>query len=342
LLKRSKVYSILLLTFSLITIIVIDQKIKAPSASARSEETPIYTIAQTDSIVKTIFKKFAIPDSLCLAKKNKTVNKIPYYKNYSVTIPADLPIPVVLADIYRSFSFSNINITSIETRMNWANYIILDANDGNKIYYDLRRSETLHRSATEIVIVINDITALDEKTRSIWLEEDNLACYIFSPSRENIRIARLLDDNDREYMLKLDEKTEDPEFKLKSGFKPARLQQSLDAIIRSFSQCEKFIVTESAWHSGFATQIGADLKANAKEVIPDENHLLAPQFTTAQDAESFLDRICSDKAKSGIILETNHENYQMMRNGLETIQNRGVRIISLSQCSAATATNGLH
>jgi hypothetical protein len=171
--KRKAIYplffsALLLLIFNLIHDKFFSEKIgNEPSSFLYSNEV-------NEKFLNSV-KSFGISDDWIVENKSRGAV---YF--YIISLPADLPIPVVLADIFSTFNEDSLNITSIEKVRGGQTEFKITSGDETLIKANFRYSRNLIREGGKVGILVEDFF-LEDKSDSMLYKFPEPFCVVMIP-----------------------------------------------------------------------------------------------------------------------------------------------------------------
>ena len=183
-------------------------------------------------------------DWIKLQKKRKVSTSVSgeNYVSYRVAIPTDLPITVVLNEIFISFKNYDVNIKSEEQKINGRTLLKILSGNILKLTGEFFYDKSISRDAGSIGIFITGFTNLtDENVKSLLSTPETFELLLV-PSKESSRVLKTLKDYKKGYGILLNDDITDLEFKLSSKYSRERLKSSLRNILGKFPASSVFII----------------------------------------------------------------------------------------------------
>ncbi len=165
---------------------------------------------------------------------------------YNVSVPADLPISLLIKEIKDQFDTNEVNIyaadikseASVEMKINSGKYLKLEAR--------LNTSDKIKRPTDSIAFLITGIEDLNsEKLNELLMLPEHFCCVLL-PSKHSRDIAALLNGNLKQTAILLNDDINELEFKLKSNYPDSRIRNSLKSINDKFNNAAFFIIDENS------------------------------------------------------------------------------------------------
>jgi hypothetical protein len=168
------------------------------------------------------------------------------YISYSVAVPSDLPITVVLNEIFISFKNYNVSIKSEEQKINGKTLLKISSGNNLKLTGEFFYDKSISRDAGSIGILVTGIANLTEEKSKLLLSTPETFELLLVPSKESLRILKTLKDYKKGYGVLLNDDITDLEFKLSSRYSKPRLKSSIRDILGKFPGSSVFIIDDNS------------------------------------------------------------------------------------------------
>ncbi|MGB8318783.1 MAG: hypothetical protein WCE54_11700, partial [Ignavibacteriaceae bacterium] len=178
-------------------------------------------------------------------------------------IPVDLPITVVLNEIFISFKNYNLSIKSEEQKINGKTLLKISSGNNLKLTSEFFYDKSISRNAGSIGIFITGITNLDDEKRKALLSIPETFELLLVPSKQSSLILKTLRDFKRGYGILLNDDITDLEFKLSSKYSDRRLKSSVRNILGKFPGSSVFIIDNQS--NLFSSNVSPLLKEEFKK-----------------------------------------------------------------------------
>ncbi|GAB6283521.1 MAG: hypothetical protein STSR0008_22940 [Ignavibacterium sp.] len=243
LLKKEKVLRILfVVALVLLTFNILIEKIYNSNNTNNQKKI---SSEEINNLFLTSIKNFSIDDSL-IYKIKKSSKKIKAKHNYQIIVPADLPIPILLKDIYNIFSDYPIKIVSNEIEIN--NKSVLEIfSDKEEIYCEFIIDRKIVRNKGSIAFIINTLESLSNENISELLNSPEILTFAIRPSYNSEKLIKKVNSYSlKDVMLLLDDNITESDFELNSTFTKNKLRYNLSLIYKIFPSINSFLIdTES-------------------------------------------------------------------------------------------------
>jgi hypothetical protein len=233
--KKRKIITVLFIAAILILfanlILSIIWKESAPAADNKREIDP--------QAIENKFKE----SLLNLGLENKWIKE--GKKNslsYNVSAPADLPITVILDEIFTSFRNFNVNIKSQEQKINGKTLLKISKKNDFELTAEFYYNKTLTRNAGKIGVYVSGINNLSKDDLLKLLSIPETFEVLLIPSKSSTEIVKILAAHKKRYGILLNDDINDLDYKLSQKYSKGRLKSSIRSIIGKFYNAAIFII----------------------------------------------------------------------------------------------------
>jgi len=252
------------------------------------------------------------------------------FSSYKIKLPHDLPIPVLISEVYTELSGDSVEIKSIEKKMGGRTKLEIYSGGFLKLIADINYDKDLVRKRGSVGFLIEDIS-FDDREDSLLFDVPESFAVLLIPSRENKKHSKFILNKGKEIVLLLDDEIDDLEFKLSEGHSNNRILNSVKSIIGSFSRAIFFVIDDESelFHSNVFQVISSELeKRNIKLLLKstfyqldnDENIELVNHF------DSIIKNLGEDKK----IVLSDAENFRLLLPEIARYRKVGFKFINPS------------
>jgi hypothetical protein len=194
---------------------------------------------------KVVFAGFGIKEEWIKPQaRKKNINSGAQY--FSVILPKDLPIPLILKEISNNFSDYNIIVNSSEKKINGLTLLEIISNNELILSAEIDYRGDVFRKRGEIGFILKDISDLKiAEIEEILNFPDPFGAALI-PSKENSKFTEQLQDKKKESVLLLNDQIAELDFKLDPGYSESRLKLSMSSIAGSFRRSAFFIIEDNS------------------------------------------------------------------------------------------------
>jgi hypothetical protein len=212
---------------------------KIPGSDRKRQIEPI----GLDKIFKGSLSDLGIENNWIKLQKKRKISSGVYY---SVAIPSDLPITVVLNEIFISFKNYNVDIKSEEQKINGRTLLTISSEDDLKLSCEFYYDKSISRDAGEIGIFITGITKLTAEEVDALLSIPDTFELLIVPSKASVALLKSLHEYKKGFGILFNDEITDLEFKLNSKYSKGRLKSSIRDILGKFPDASIFIIDDQS------------------------------------------------------------------------------------------------
>jgi hypothetical protein len=172
---------------------------------------------------------------------NKALKNV---SSYQVELPKDLPIPVVLSEIFDSFYSSDIKIKSVEKTIGGKTVLDIYQQNILKLSAEFNYDEDIKRDAGDIGIIVFGLEQLNGKDINALIGYPQTFIAALVPSKPAVKFIPGLAENRKEYAILINDNISDLDYKLSNDFSSYRLKLIIRSIVADFSNAVFFIIDD--------------------------------------------------------------------------------------------------
>lgn len=188
-------------------------------------------------------KRFGFVDEWIVKKTAKLKSFNPTFTSYSIQVPSDLPIPVLISEVFAEFSGTAVDIVSKELKKGGLSELEFLINEKKVLKANFDYENTIHRKAVFIGFIIYDEEQMDSERFKILNSSAEKFSFLFLPSNE---LNHIIKSCKKEYSLILNDEIVDVDFKLEEDYSNDRLSRSVKSIIQSFGSAAFYLIDDDA------------------------------------------------------------------------------------------------
>lgn len=166
--------------------------------------------------------------------------------SYLINVPKDLPIPVILAEIYSTFYRTNVSIKSTEEKLGGKTSINLFSNNKLKLTARFIYKDDIVRNCGSIGLLVSDIDKLKSTDIGKLIEFPQTFTALLLPSKLALSLKDSLLNNRKKYSVLLNDNIEDMDFRLNKSFSKRRLNIVIRTIIGAFPNAEFYVIDDAS------------------------------------------------------------------------------------------------
>jgi hypothetical protein len=229
---------LLVIAIILLFINVLTDKFIYPEKLKLDKQLSVSTV---NKIFEIELKDFRI-DSLWIKKKkikNNRIDSLTFI--YKVRIPKDLPVILVLSEINKKFNYPSVKINSREKKLNKATLLSINNNNMKILQAELEVDTNIVRKSVSFGFIVKDIDKMSKSELLGFLNTPEEFCAILVPSVNSEFIKDKIVENQKEYLILLNDDLEDQKYKFDEKFSKQRLQNSLREILLNFKEAKLYL-----------------------------------------------------------------------------------------------------
>ncbi len=164
--------------------------------------------------------------------------------SYKIDLPKDLPIPVVLSEIYSSLFSSGVKIQTIEKIIGGKTILNISTEKGLKLSAEFNYNENIRRNTGNIGLLVFNLEKLGVKDINAVVNFPQTLVAAIIPSKESIQLASDLIDNRKALAILLNDDIKDPDYRLSKDYSNYRLNLAIKSIVSDFSNAIFFVIDD--------------------------------------------------------------------------------------------------
>jgi hypothetical protein len=160
---------------------------------------------------------------------------------FSVKVPKDLPIVLILQEMNYVFNNRSVEIKSSENKIGGKNLLDFISGDETKIEVVFNYDSKVERKSVRVGFLVNRFS-VDTETDSLLLDFPENFAIVLVPSKSSAEFVKKIIQNRKEYVIYLDDNIDELEYKLKSNYSISRLKSAIRTIVGAFPQSVFFLI----------------------------------------------------------------------------------------------------
>jgi hypothetical protein len=283
-----------------------------------------------NNIFLSSLKEFSIDNILIKIIKSPDRKNDSLKYCYSVTIPFDLPIPVILQELNKNFSRKSISIFANELSPNYFTSITILSEGQAKLYAELTVNKNLSRKEGEVGFIITGFENLNIEEQDNLLYYPDTLTFLLIPSLKSKDVLTNIINNRKDYLAVLNDDISDINFKLKNNYSKDRLRISIHTIITTFVTNNFLFVdnTSSLYNSQNYQFIKSEFSKKKCRIIPLQKMKTLNGKNDEEVINNFKLLSGTINANNNLLLVTTVKNFYLLKDELKRLKKRGVSFIS--------------
>lgn len=285
---------------------------------------------EVNDIFRNSLKNMGIGDSLIKKVKiTKRMNDSLRFA-YAVTLPADLPFPVVLLNLKNSFRNSQVSLFSKEVKFNEYFTLEIKSADILKLYCEMKVNKSFYRNNGRITLLISDFENSSQKDKLFLLQYPEKLSFILQPQNESKDLIQTIQKYKKDYTIFIDENNPDIDYKLSAKYSKDRNLISIKNIVGTFYQ-RFFLVdfTSSIWKNSTGIYLKNEFEKRKLKLIPylTFNSLESIEEENVNDFFKNLTRDLDDKK---IVVKLTTKNLLTIEEEIKKLRLKGIKFVGIN------------
>ena len=188
-----------------------------------------------------MLKELRINDEWISKKKIKKSESDSVSFNYYVKIPKDLAMPLILSEINLKFDLPFVNIKSYEKQINKNTLLNILYKNILMLQAQLNIDTNIVRKSFSFAFIIKGIDKLNKNELEEFLKTPEEFCLILIPSLNAEYIRDKIIENQKEYLILLNDDIIDQKYKFDENFSKQRMLSSLREILINYKEAKLYL-----------------------------------------------------------------------------------------------------
>lgn len=164
--------------------------------------------------------------------------------SYRLTLPYDVPIPVLLKSVFDNFRGKNVEITSIEMVLNKKSILEISSGNKEKFYTELIQDTSLHRDNGSLAFVVTNYENLSADDLNKLLTTPKSFAFLLQPEKASAEFTKIILDSRKEYIVELTASSPNSEFTFEENFPLLRNKLAINSLLRYYPRNNFFFINE--------------------------------------------------------------------------------------------------
>ena len=297
--------------------------------------------AEIESHFLDVLREFDVDTLLTKVKSRKKNQYLAKLK-----VPADLPVPLILKELYNRFEKSDVVVSARDTvRKDPRDQInkqitILRLKGKKSVSFEIvfENDEKLIRKKGELGFYINNIDEIDKTGFDYLLTYPENLGFELLPTKESKDKKDIIKRNRKESGVIISDEISDIDFKVHSKYSKNRLLMSVKLLIGAFPENNFFLIDKDAeiYNSIAFAYLESEFNKRNYKIIPTYKF----DYLDGESAEVITHKFKSMTSKTleggNVILSISYENFMIIQDALKGLKKKGVHIVPPSKIIAAT------
>jgi len=263
--------------------------------------------------------------------KTKKSNDADY--SYLINVPKDLPIPVILVEIYSSFNRTKVKIKSTEEKVGGKTSLSLFSGDQLKLTAQFIYKDNLIRNCGSVGLLVSDIDKLKSKDIGKLIQFPQTYTVLLLPSKLSLSLKDSLLNNRKEYAVLLNDDINDLDFKLNKSYSKNRLGIVIRTIIGAFPYAVFYVIDDASnlYHSPVFSFIKEEFAKRKIKLIKESAFIHIHEGNSEEVQESLKDVIKPTKLGDRKLVMLHADNFELARPEIFSLIKIGYKFINPSK-----------
>lgn len=225
--------------------------------------------------MSSVFREFGLEDSLCRPMKKRDLQKYDAQAGYQVTLPIDVPVPLLIREMEKKFYTKGAFITSVEKKNGLDFETTVSDSSTWKLIFHFTNDEKLKRPNLQIARLIKMPKDASEDDIAACLTGIENEALLLPLTKIAAKSTMRIHNAGCDYIIDLSDVSDEQAFKLDASFTKKRLDESFEEIFKNFPGSRAaYIRGNSAVHNSTAwPYIKAKLQKKKVAIFTDADVL---------------------------------------------------------------------
>ncbi len=244
--KSSLPKNIALLLFGVVVILLVVNIVitKYVSNDEQPKNREALSGIEIDKSFHSALKNYGFLDSWISRKKIKNISGDSLFSSYSVKIPKDVPIHLLILELKNIFWENDVNLDAEEITAGKKTLLQISADNKLKLAAEFYYDEKIIRLFGTVSFLVNDLPLQDEEQLNNVLNIPELFYTVVTPKEESKKRLSQVSKAGKRYALLLDDNITELNFKLSSSYSDDKIKKSIKEIVGTFYNAAFFIIDD--------------------------------------------------------------------------------------------------
>ena len=199
---------------------------------------------EIDKSFHSALKNYGFSDSWISKKKIKNISGDSLFSSYSVKVPKDVPIQLLILELKNIFWDYQVNLEAEEITAGKKSLLWISSDDKLKLAAEFYYDEKIIRQFGTVSFLVSDLPLQDEEMLNKVLNIPELFYTVLTPKDESKKRLSQLSKAGKRYALLLDDNITELNFKLSSSYSDDKIKKSIKEIVGTFYNAVFFIIDD--------------------------------------------------------------------------------------------------
>ncbi len=251
---------------------------------------------------------------------------------YSVSLPKDLPIPVVLEEVYGSFDYDEVDIKGKEKTIGGETKVDIYSGGRLKLTALFNYNDKITRDAGTVGLIITGLEDLNSIQAEKLIEFPQTYAAALLPSKASVQLAQKLTSFRKEYAVLLNDDISEMDFKLSPRFSANRLRSVIRSIVGAFPKAVCFIAdnTSNLYSSAVYPFIREELTKRNIKVVAENAVYNLPESGASKAESKFRSFVISSKTSGPKLIVLPADEFETVKPEIFSLIKIGYKFINPS------------
>ncbi|MEW6507507.1 MAG: hypothetical protein AB1432_07160 [Bacteroidota bacterium] len=323
------------ITIFLLVVNIVIEFVARPGKSGKSGDAYAreLTTRQIDSIFVEVLNQYGIESRWISTKPDKIKDEDSLKKQFTVYLPADLPIPLIIRDVNKVIENDITGFVSEEKKNFGTTEIRIYTNELLKLKATLISDPQTIRERNNLTFIITDAINLRQSDFFKFLSLPYSLCLTVIPSEAGSLQVDSLEKYSKEYIVLLNNEMTEKKYKLESRDQKTLIRNSISNILKDFKEAKLLTVDESSrlFNSVIYNFVRDEFLKKNKELVPLSRFILLDANNDNELISKFKFHCMDGSSGTQKTFLITYQNFLVIRNELELFRKKGHKILPISE-----------
>jgi hypothetical protein len=281
----------------------------------RPKNREVLSGIEIDKKFNQSLKNYGFLENWIVKKKLKKISGDSLYSSYSVSVPKNVPIQMLILEMKNLFWEDDVEVYAEEIYTGKSSLIKLSSDNKLKLAAELVYNDDIKREFGNVAFLVSELPDEDEEQLSQLLLTPELFYAVLVPGSESKKNINKLIKSEKRFVVLLNDKISELDYKLSSSFSEQRILRSLKEIVTDYNSAAFFIVDEKSdlYESQNYAYIQTQLNKRGITLVPTSRFIQL--YSNGSNADlKFQDFILTvNKTDEKILLVTTEEYLALVK-----------------------------
>ncbi len=199
---------------------------------------------EIDSLFRTALDNYGFSNNWIVKEKIKNISGDSLYSTYSVSVPKDVPIHLIILELKNLYWQAEVDIDAEELVRTKKTLLKLSSGKQLKLAAELFYNDNMKREYGTVSFLVSDLPLEDEQVLNLFLDTPELFYVVLTPNDDSKKRLSVLSKAGKRYALLLDDKITELNFKLSGNYTNDKIKKSIKEIVGTFYNAVFFIIDD--------------------------------------------------------------------------------------------------